>query len=170
MNSNLVLLVLCTGLLSLCVHGGEAAAELKVGDPAPDVTTTDEAGKEVKLSSFKDKQGVVIFFFPKAFTGGCTAETCGFRDDAAEYTARGYALVGASRDPSDVLTKFKEENKAPYGFISDPKGDLAKSLGLTPGARQTIVIGKDGKVEHIYKSVQPLTHPKDVLKDLPEKK
>lgn len=74
--------------------------------------------------------------------------------------------MGASRDPADVLLKFKEANKAPYGFFSDPKGELAKSLGLTPGARQTIVIGKDGKVEHIYKTVSPATHPKDVLKDL----
>jgi peroxiredoxin len=69
-----------------------------------------------------------------------------------------------------VLKKFKEANNAPYTFFTDSKGDLAKALGLDPGARQTIVIGKDGKVEHIYKKVSAATHAKDVLKDLPEKK
>lgn len=69
-----------------------------------------------------------------------------------------------------MLKKFKEANNAPYTFFSDANGSLAKALGLDPGARQTIVIGKDGKVEHIYKKVSPLSHAKDVLKDLPEKK
>lgn len=69
MNRALALIVLCSGLFGSALRAEEAVKELKVGDPAPDVATTDESGKEVKLSSFKDK-GLVIFFFPKAFTGG----------------------------------------------------------------------------------------------------
>lgn len=65
-----VLAFMLFSIISVRIFGGEAVSELKVGDAAPDVTATDEGGKEVKLSSFKDKQGLLIFFFPKAFTGG----------------------------------------------------------------------------------------------------
>jgi thioredoxin-dependent peroxiredoxin len=138
----------------------------KVGDMAPDVGAPDETGKEIKLSSFKDKNAVVIFFYPKADTPGCTKESCGFRDDSKTYQEKGYVVLGASRDTPEAQKAFKEKYNLNYPLLSDPKGELATALGLTPGQRQTVVIGKDGKIEKIYKTVTAASHAQDVLKDL----
>ena len=155
------------GLALLCSAVVYAAdAGLKPGDAAPDVGAPDETGKEVKLSSFKDKSAVVVFFYPKADTPGCTKESCAFRDDAKDFEAKGYVLLGASRDTPEAQTKFKEKYHLNFPLLSDPKGELATSLGLTPGKRQSIVIGKDGKVAKVYLNVTPATHAKDLLKEL----
>src|SRR2546430_2676237 len=87
------------------------------------------------------------------------------RSRRAKYKEKGYAVYGASIDSAEVLTKFKTEYKCDFGFFTDPQGELAKALGLSPKARQSIVIGKDGKIEKIYKTVTAATHATDVLKD-----
>lgn len=138
----------------------------KEGEMLPDVSATDHTGKTVKLADYKGKQGLVIFFIPKAFTPGCTKETCGFRDNFDKYKEKGYAIFGASRDDQPTLTKFVAEYKVPYSYLSDPKGELATSLGIAPGKRETVIVGKDGKVEKIEKKVNAGTTFDDLLKDL----
>ena len=98
------------------------------------------------------------------------AESCGFRDEAKNFEARGYALLGASRDTPEVQKAFKEKHNLPYTMASDPKGELAAAFGFKPGERKTAVIGKDGKLEKLYAQVAAATHAKDVLKDLEAKK
>lgn len=158
--------ILCLSAIACVALNGFAADVAKEGEMLPDLSATDHTGKTVKLSEFKGKQGLVIFFIPKAFTPGCTKETCGFRDNYDQYTAKGYTIFGASRDDQPTLAKFVAEHKVQYAYLSDPKGELATGLGITPGKRESIVIGKDGKVEKIIKTVNASTHFNDVLKDL----
>ena len=155
-------------ILAIFACGSVLSAEggLKIGDAVPDVGAPDETGTEVKLSSFKDKSAVIVFFYPQTDTPGCTKESCGFRDDSKDFEAKGYTLLGASRDTPADQAKFKEKFHLNYPLLSDPKGELATALGLTPGQRQSIVIGKDGKVAKVYLKVSAGTHAKDILKDL----
>lgn len=149
----------------------EAGKEgLHVGSPIPDLSATNEAGETVKLASFKGQSGVVLFFFPKSFTPGCTAESCGFRDEHAKYADKGYAIFGASRDAPEQLAKFKEGYQLFYHLLSDPEGKLAKAFGIPPGARQTVVIARDGTLEKLIASVTAKTHPLDLLAELGAKK
>ncbi|MGD0089698.1 MAG: peroxiredoxin [Planctomycetota bacterium] len=159
------------GLLVLAVACGLAmgADAPKVGDLAPDVGATDENGKEIRLSSFKGKSGVVVYFYPKADTPGCTKESCGFRDELKTFSDKGYAILGVSRDGPEAQKAFKEKYQLNFPLLSDPKGELAAALGVTPGKRQTVVLDKEGKVERLYGTVEAATHAKDLLKDLGQK-
>jgi peroxiredoxin Q/BCP len=142
------------------------AAAPKVGDAVPDVGAPDETGKEVKLSSFAGKSGVIVFFYPKAFTPGCTKEVCNFRDEGKTIETKGYAVLGVSRDTPEKQKEFKEKYELKYPLLSDPDGKLAQALGIEPGKRQTVVIGKDGKIERVYAEVAAATHAADLMKDL----
>lgn len=137
-----------------------------VGDPAPDVTVSDEAGNKVNLASFKGKSGVVVFFYPKADTPGCTKESCNFRDEIKQFTDKGYAVFGASRDSVEDQLKFKQKYNLNYPLLADTKGELATALGLKPGARHTAIISKEGKIEKQITQVAAATHASDLLKDI----
>jgi len=160
--------VLCLALAACFLFNAcsEESKVAKEGEMLPELTATDHTGKTVKFSDYKGKQGLVIFFIPKAFTPGCTTETCGFRDNFEKYKEKGYAIFGASRDDQKTLADFVAKYNVPYTYLSDPKGELATSLGITPGKRETIVVGKDGKVEKIVKNVKAQTTFDDLLKDL----
>ncbi|MCK6473688.1 MAG: peroxiredoxin [Planctomycetes bacterium] len=167
-------MLLPLALVALAVspaRGEEGKAEgkkeaINVGDAIPEVAGKDEAGADLKLSDLKDKQGIVLFFFPKADTPGCTVESCGFRDEAAKFEAAGFKLVGASRDQPEALKAFKEKYKLEYTFLSDPKSEAAGVFGFAPGQRKTALIGKDGKLVKIYDKVTPKGHPAEVLADI----
>jgi peroxiredoxin Q/BCP len=139
---------------------------LKVGDPVPDIGGVDETGKEVKLSQFKGKTGVVLFFYPKADTPGCTIESCGFSKENKAFTDKGYTVLGASCDVPDAQMKFKKKFDMPINLLSDPKAELAGTFGFKAKERKTVVIDKDGKIEHIYAKVVPAEHIAEVLKNL----
>ena len=158
--------LLCAAAVCLSVVQAEDAKVVKEGDELPAVSAQDESGTTVNLTDFKGKSGLVLFFFPKAFTPGCTKETCGFRDESAKYKEKGYTIYGVSRDTPKMLGDFKAKYTAPYSFLSDPNSELAKTFGFAPGERSTAVIGKDGKVEKILKKVNPTTHYTELLKDL----
>lgn len=139
---------------------------LKVGDAVPDVGGVDESGKEVKLSSFKGKSGVVLYFYPRADTPGCTIESCGFSKEIKAFNEKGYTVLGASCDAPDAQLKFKKKFDMAISLLSDPKAELAGTFGFKAKERKTVVIGKDGKVEHIYTKVVPAEHIAEVLKNL----
>ena len=142
------------------------SAELRQGDSLPDISAIDENGAQHALSLYKDKSGVVIFFFPKAFTGGCVCENAGFRDYIGKYSDKGFTILGVSRDEPSTLVKFKQIYRLNYTLLSDPSDQLAHSLGVTPGKRDTIVVGKDGKVIRVYHDVDAPTHHKTLINDL----
>ena len=154
--------------MALCALVSISAAERAVvGQPLPPINAVDENNAVVPLNQFKDKMGVVVFFFPKAFTGGCVCENAGFRDHLAEYTAKGYVILGASRDDPIVLQKFKEVYHLNYTLLSDPRDELANALGLDGSKRDTAVIAKDGRLLKQYHDVIPQKHFKELLAELP---
>jgi peroxiredoxin Q/BCP len=177
-------------LLTLAVFTlGSARAEEKasvaVGDKAPAIVAKDSTGKTWKSSEHFPGKVVVVYFFPADFTGGCTKQACGFRDDFKKLTDKGIQVVGISGDDVKTHAQFKKYHKLPFTLLADPEGTLAKKFGVptraghkitinleggktittNPGvlaSRWTFVI-KDGKVIHKDTKVQAAQNSKKVL-------
>lgn len=121
---------------------------IAVGDPIPDLTATTDEGRTVTLSELAAGRPLVVFFYPKAFTGGCTAEACHFRDLGAEFAELGASRVGVSRDDVATQARFATEHGFDYPLLADPDGRIAKAFGAKrPGPlaskRQTFVLDRD---------------------------
>ncbi|MEU4533434.1 peroxiredoxin [Streptosporangium sp. NPDC023825] len=110
---------------------------LAVGDVVEDFELLDETGTPRRLSEFLAKGPVVLFFYPAAMTSGCTAESCHFRDLAADFAAVGATRIGISRDQVDRQARFAQANQLGYPLLSDPDGTVARRLG----ARRTVAVG-----------------------------
>lgn len=166
------LLTLAAVCLSLFMSAGVMAADApQVGDEAPDFTMTGSDGKTYKLSDFKGKQAVVVAWYPRAFTGGCTKECQSFKTQGGQIREYDVAYFTASTDPVEKNTKFAESLGVDYPILSDPDGSVATAYGLynpekKAAARWTFYIGKDGKILHIDKSVKTENHGADVATKL----
>jgi thioredoxin-dependent peroxiredoxin len=130
------------------------ATPLKVGDPAPDFTLADQDGKAVTLAAALERGPVILAFYPKAFTPGCTKQNSNFRDKYPEVEKKGAQVFGISTDSVETQRKFKAEYKLPYPLLSDPDGKVARAYsGTMPvvgvASRANFVIGQDGKVARI---------------------
>jgi thioredoxin-dependent peroxiredoxin len=130
------------------------ATSLKVGDKAPDFTLSDHDGKPVTLSRALEAGPVILAFYPKAFTPGCTKQNSNFRDKYAEVESKGAQVFGISTDTVETQAKFRAEYKLPYALLSDPGGKVAKQYsGTMPvvgvANRANFVIGQDGKITQI---------------------
>ncbi len=130
------------------------AAGLKVGDKAPDFTLPDTEGKPVTLSRLLAQGPVILAFYPKAFTSGCTKQNSNFRDKYAEVEKKGAQVVGISIDDVATQKKFKAEYKLPFSLLSDVGGKVADQYtGTVPvlgyASRSNVVIDQDGKVVQI---------------------
>jgi peroxiredoxin Q/BCP len=142
------------GLLDL-LGGGEPG--IKPGDTAPDFALPDGAGKTVRLSDFRGRKPVVLYFYPKDDTPGCTKEACAFRDQYEDFTAAGAEVIGVSSDDAAAHTRFAEKYKLPFLLLTDAGGKVRKqygvpaTLGLLPG-RVTFVIDREGVVRHVFNS------------------
>ena len=104
--------------------------EVKVGDPAPVFQSTDDQGKPWKSSEHVGKKVVVFYFYPADFTGGCTKQACGFRDDIEKLHSQGVEVVGVSGDSVKTHHMFKDHHKLNFTLLADEKGDLAKIFGV----------------------------------------
>lgn len=150
-----------------------SAAPLKVGDPAPQVTATTEAGAELVFSdAYQKSPYTLVFFYPKAFTGGCTAQSCSLRDGYEKLAALGVSVIGVSTDSVETQKKFKDEYKLPYTLIADTDKKVVKAFGqsgLMFANRQAYLI-KDGKI--VYADLKGSTKQQadDILEFLGEKK
>jgi thioredoxin-dependent peroxiredoxin len=146
-----------------------SAGELAVGKPAPDFTAKAHDGMAIHPSALKGK-AVVLYFYPKDETPGCTKEACAFRDAWKDLEATGVVLVGISTDTDESHKKFAEHHKLPFHLVSDPDGAIAKAYGVPNNAgflaRHTIVIGTDGNVKKIYRSVDVTRHAAEILTDV----
>ena len=143
--------------------------EVAVGKPAPDFSAKAHDGMEIKPSALQGKP-VVLYFYPKDETPGCTKEACAFRDAWKDLAATGVVLVGISTDTEESHKKFAEHHKLPFHLVSDPDGSIAKAYGVPNNggflSRHTIVIGADGNVKKIYRSVDVSKHASEVLADV----
>src|SRR5690606_28273327 len=131
-------------------------ARICVGDKAPDFTKTDQHGESISLERFRDDKVVVVYFYPKDDTPGCTAEACSFRDSYEDFLGLGAAVIGVSSDDEASHRAFAERHKLPFHLVSDSDGSLRKRFGvprmfLMPG-RSTYVIDKTGVVRHMFDS------------------
>jgi len=130
---------------------------LAEGSPAPDFELPDQDGKPVRLTELLLDGPVVLFFYPIAMTGGCTAEACHFRDLGAEFAAVGAQRIGISTDPVEKQRQFADEHNFDYPLVSDESGDVAREYGvkrrlITPVKRATFVIGTDRTVRKVIAS------------------
>ncbi len=165
--------------IGLLLPAQVTAAELMAGDKAPDFSLKGSDGKTYALKDFAGKQAVVVAWFPKAFTGGCTAECKSMKEDGQAIRGYQVAYFTASTDSAEENTKFAESLKLDYPILSDPAMETAKAYGILNekgmAKRVTFYIGADGKILHIDSGVQTKSHGKDIaakLKELkvPEKK
>ena len=142
---------------------------VKVGEVAPDFTLPDQDGRPVTLSSLRGKV-VVLYFYPKDFTSGCTKEACHFRDAYEDFTETGAEVIGVSADSQESHRKFRDTYLLPFSLLSDEKGDVKRLYGvsghLLPG-RVTFVIDKNGFVRHVFSSQTDMkAHVDEALKIL----
>ena len=141
---------------------------LTVGTAAPDFTTTDDAGKTVSLSDFKGKT-VVLYFYPKDDTPGCTKQAQSFRDNYTEYQGKDMVVLGVSRDDEASHQQFKEKYGLPFTLLADKDGSITKSFDVDGGGyakRVTYVIDGEGKITHVDANVNTSTHAQDILSNV----
>ena len=142
--------------------------DLKVGDIAPEFTLTNELGFPVSLKNFIGIKIVVLYFYPKDFTSGCTKEACSFRDDYHIYEEKGVEVIGISLDSQESHKKFSEKLNLPFSLLSDNQKEVAKQYGVLGFGsmltkRVTFIIDKKGKIASIFSKVNIKKHSKEVL-------
>lgn len=146
------------------------ADKITVGDVAPEFTLPSQNGSEVSLADFRDKKTVVLFFYPKDNTAGCTAEVCSFRDSYEVFSEAGAEVIGISSDSVSSHEGFAGKYSLPFLLVSDEGGEVRKrygvpsTLGILPG-RVTYVIDRSGVVRHVFNSQANIGgHVKGALK------
>jgi len=146
----------------------------KVGGVAPAFTLLDEEGKKVSLKEFKGKKNVVLYFYPKAMTPGCTVQACGIRDSKNALAKIDTVVLGVSPDPVAKLGRFIEKQDLNFTLLSDEDHaitekygawDLKKFMGreFMGVLRTTFIIGKDGRIKHVMSKVKTKSHHDDVI-------
>jgi len=135
----------------------------KTGDAAPSFEGKDQDGKTIKLSDFAGKKLVLLYFYPKDFTGGCTKEACGFRDRVGELANNNVEVIGVSFDSAESHQKFIAEYKLNFPLIADTDGKVADTYGVRMGfkpmaKRVSFLIGTDGKIIHVTDTGDPEIH------------
>ena len=149
-----------------------ASTELKIGDKAPEFNLPDAKGEIVNLASFKGNW-VVLYFYPKDDTPGCTKEACSFRDDLHKLEKLGAKVVGISVDGTSSHAKFAEKYHLPFPLLADKDGKVADSYGaltnlfvLKLAKRYTYLINPKGNIAKIYQSVDTSRHSQEIIDDL----
>ena len=149
---------------------------MKTGDRAPEIRVHTDTGEDFKLSDLKGKR-VVLYFYPRADTPGCTVEACEFRDDIKSFVKKGTAVIGVSPDKPSAQAKFKEKYDLPFTLLADQDKAAAEAYGVYQEknmygkkvmgiVRTTFVIGPDGRIEKIYNKVKAKGHAGEVLAGL----
>jgi thioredoxin-dependent peroxiredoxin len=150
---------------------------LKIGDPAPAFSVLNEKGETVSLKDFRG-QWVILYFYPKDDTPGCTKEACAFRDNFDRLTAKQAVILGVSLNDEKAHNKFIQKYSLPFSLLIDADTQLSTAyesyglkkfmgkeyMGIT---RNTFLIDPEGKIAKIYLKVKPETHPEQILQDLP---
>ena len=138
---------------------------LAIGTVAPSFTTVDDSGKSVSLSDFTGKT-VVLYFYPKDDTPGCTIEAQGFRDNHTEYQGKEIVVLGVSRDDQASHKLFKEKYGLPFQLLVDTDGAITNAYDVAKGdysMRVTYIIDSTGNISHVDEQVKTATHAQDIL-------
>jgi len=148
-------------------------SSLKIGDKAPDYKVKNQNGKEIQLKDFKGKK-VVLFFYPKASTPGCTAEACNLRDNYKDLINKGMEVIGVSADTETSQLKFSTKNELPYNLLADTEKEIINAYGVWGPKkfmgkeydginRTTFVIDEKGMIENIITKVKTKEHTAQLL-------
>lgn len=151
-------------------------AKIEIGKKAPSFKLTDDTGKNVSLDDFKGKT-VILYFYPKDMTSGCTQQACDFRDSMPSLKRKKVAVLGVSKDPVKSHQKFKEKYSLPFSLLADVEGKVSNAYGVWKEKsmygrkymgieRTTFVIGPDGKIKNIYPKVKVKGHVEQVIDEL----
>ena len=148
---------------------------MNIGDKAPEILGKDEQGRDIRLSDYRGRK-LVLYFYPKDNTSGCTAEACSLRDHHEQLQQKGYEVVGVSKDTAASHQKFKEKHALPFPLIADVNHELLETMGVwgektmygkkTMGTiRTTFVINEEGFIEQIFagKQVKTKEHAEQIL-------
>jgi peroxiredoxin Q/BCP len=146
----------------------------KIGNLAPDFTLLNQDGEKVNLKSFRGEKNVVLYFYPKAMTPGCTVQACGLRDKKRQLSAQDTVVLGVSPDPVSRLEKFREKENLNFDLLSDEDHKVAEKYGVWALkknygreywgiVRTSFIIDQDGRLRHIMDKVKTKTHDDDVL-------
>lgn len=146
---------------------------LEIGDKAPAFTALDQDGKKISLSDFKGKQ-VVLYFYPKDMTPGCTVEACAFRDGHGALQKAGAVVLGVSKDPVPSHKKFADKFSLPFSLLADEDLKIMKAYGawgekslygrkFMGTLRVTYIINSNGKIKAVFKKVKPAGHDREIL-------
>jgi len=146
----------------------------EVGSAAKDFSLINQLGEKVSLSDYLGKKNVVLYFYPKAMTPGCTVQACGIRDSKADFEALDTVVMAVSPDSVDRLVKFEDKQELNFTLLSDEDHQLIESYGAWDlkkfmgreymgVLRSTFIIGKDGLIKHVMPKVKTKTHHDDVL-------
>jgi len=152
-------------------------AVVKVGNLAPVFTLSDQNGDSISLNDFRGKKNVVLYFYPKAMTPGCTVQACGLRDSSKQLSDLDAVALGVSPDPVSRLTKFVQKDQLNFTLLSDEDHKVAEQYGVwglkkfmgrefMGILRTTFVINKDGQIIHVMDKVKTKSHHDDVLEIL----
>lgn len=147
---------------------------LKPGDAAPQFSATDQHGKQISLESLKGKK-VVLYFYPKDDTPGCTAEACNLRDNHTDLISKGYVVIGVSPDALKAHTKFTEKYELPFSLLPDTEKTIIQAYGAWGPKkfmgknyegvlRSTFVIDEEGIIEKVFTQVDTKNHTEQILK------
>jgi thioredoxin-dependent peroxiredoxin len=154
-----------------------ATRELTLGDSAPDFQLPSTEGRDISLKEFRGKKSVVLYFYPKDDTPGCTKEACSFRDERSRFDKKDAVILGVSFDDLESHKKFAGKFRLPFPLLSDADKKVATAYGVfkeknmygrtTMGIeRSTFIIGKDGKISGIYRKVKVDGHSDEILEAL----
>jgi len=164
---SLIIIILLMG-----IFGSSSASELEVGSPAPEFELFDQKNTSHNLKDYQGKW-VVLYFYPKDDTPGCTKEACAFRDDIAELQNLNIKVFGVSVDDIDSHAKFAEKYSLQFPLLADSGGNVAKQYGsltsigpLKLAKRHTFIIDPNSKIAKIYRKVKPDTHSDQVIEDI----
>ncbi|MGI9531146.1 thioredoxin-dependent thiol peroxidase [Lutimonas sp.] len=146
---------------------------LQIGDKAPDFKAKDQYGKTIELKDFKGKK-VVLFFYPKASTPGCTAEACNLRDNYQSFQSKGYEVIGVSADSEKRQLNFSNKQELPYSLLADEEKEVIMAYGVWGPKkfmgreydgihRTTFVIDENGRIEDVIQKVKTKDHTAQIL-------
>lgn len=146
----------------------------EVGKMAPSFTLENQSGDKVSLKDFKGEKNVVLYFYPRAMTPGCTVQACGIRDTKRKFSSADTVIFGVSPDEVNKLQKFREKEKLNFDLLADPEKKVIQKYGawgpkkfmgkeFDGVLRSTFIIGKDGRIKHVMDKVKTKSHHDDVL-------
>jgi thioredoxin-dependent peroxiredoxin len=162
-----IVIIAAMALLAIYVIAAESDMKLKVGDKAPDFTLQDAFGKSYKLSDYKGKSPVIVYFYPKAGTSGCTKEACGIRDDWSKFKDNNIPVFGISVDDKPAIKKFIDDYHLNFPLLSDADKKVSKEYGVVGmlgyDKRVTFIVDKNSKIADVMEVKDIANHSKTVL-------